>query len=508
MRYDGKLGILVFFVAVVVLLSTSLFITPLSINDTDPSTYVIVPTLMLPLFVLFSLKAGPDPHAGRRDVVIGSVMFAAFILSVMVLRVYFSFLFLSFRIDLLVLPLALASLAVMLFGARNLGKFRGVILYALLASPPVLLLLLNSYNSFTSLNTAIVYGLLRPFVSGIKYLAPITISANGYYIGIGQACVSLGIFVALALFLVPIAYLYDGRDSRKAAWVISGVALLFAFNIVRMLFVSYAWLTQGPSSIIALIHATAGVILFYVAIVAMVLAAGAYGLTLGMKGKAPRRGRRKQEGAGMWPAAVALAFSLIYAYATLGYAGTTIFSPISLSNGVSFNFSNAGIARSVTGILSGKNFTYEEMMGQDGSFVFFNLANGTVNATAPVVLLVARPNAAILSDIESNGTVAGEFRFLNFNGASEDVLDVLSNGAEFFVYRTSLPLVLGNTSSSTAEVYVIMPSGVVHRSACVASYDPLYAVALNALNVESYSQAARDNALKALCISDSIVWSR
>ncbi len=247
MRYDGKLGILVFLIATVVLLSTSLFITPLAVSDADPSTYVIVPMLMLPLFVLFSLKAGADPDVGRRDVAIGSAMFAAFILLTLFLRFYFSFLFLSFRMDLLVLPLALAALAVLLFGTRNLGKFRGVILYALFASPPVLFLLLESYNAFTSINSVIVYGLLRPFVAGVKYVAPITISANGYNIGIGQACVSIGIFIALALFLVPVAYLYDGKDSKKAAWVASGVALLFAFNIFRMLFVSYEWLAYGPS---------------------------------------------------------------------------------------------------------------------------------------------------------------------------------------------------------------------------------------------------------------------
>src|SRR5271157_1589082 len=215
MRYDGKLGIAVFLIAAVVLLSTSLFITPLSVSDTDPSTYVIVPTLMLPLFVLFSAKAGADPCVGRRDILIGSAMFAAFILITSFLRFFLSFFFVSFRVDLLLLPLALASLAVLLFGTENLGKFRGVILYALFASPPVLFFILKSYNAFTSLNTVIVYGLLRPFVSGVRYVAPMTISANGYYIGIGQACVSIGIFIALALFLVPIAYLYDGKDSKK-----------------------------------------------------------------------------------------------------------------------------------------------------------------------------------------------------------------------------------------------------------------------------------------------------
>jgi exosortase/archaeosortase family protein len=509
MRYDGKLGMLVFLIAAVVLLSTSLFITPLAVSDADPSTYVIVPMLMLPLFVLFSLKAGADPDVGMRDVAIGSAMFTAFILLTLFLRFYFSFLFLSFRIDLLVLPLALAALAVLLFGTKNLRKFRGILLYALFASPPVLFLLLESYNAFTSINSVIVYGLLKPFVSGIKYVAPMTISANGYNIGIGQACVSIGVFIALALFLVPVAYLYDGKDSKKVAWVTSGVALLFAFNIVRMLFVSYEWLAYGPSEIIALVHATAGVFLFYAAMIVMVLAAGAYGLSLGAKAE-PRRKRKRKGGADLWPISIALAiaFALAYACTTLSYSGAIVVSPLALVNGVAFNFSNAGIAHSVAGIVSGRGFNYSVVPGQDGTYVFFDLANRTINASEPAVLLAARPGLNITGGIESNSTVKGRFGFLNANGASEEVDDVVSNGTEFFLYHTAMPLALGDMSSSIADVYVILPGSVVRGSTCAASYNPIYAVALNAFNAESYNRPVRDGALKALCISDGIVWSQ
>lgn len=506
MRYDGKIGIAVFFVAAVVLLSTSLFITPLSVSDNDPSTYVIVPTLMIPLFVLFSAKAQADPHVGKRDIAIGTLMFAAFLLITLSLRFFLSFFFVSFRVDLLLLPLALAALAVVLFGTENLGRFKGVLLYALFASPPILFLLIRSYGAFTSLNTVIVYGLLEPFVSGIRYVAPIAISANGYYIGIGQACVSIGIFVALALFLVPIAYLCEGRDLRKVAWVASGAALLFALNILRMLFVSYEWLSHGPSEVIALIHASAGVVLFYAAIIVMVLLAGRYGLTFG-GGKARKRQKRKG-GAGLWPIPIALALSLAYACATLGYSGALNVSPLALSNEIAFNFSNAGIAHSVAGLLDGRNFTYVTMASPDGTYVFFDLSNRTISASEPVVLLVSRPSQDIMGRIENGSTVEGRFGFINANGASEEVDEVVSNGTEFLVYRTDVPLALGGLSSSIAGAYVIIPHGVLQGAACApVSYGP-YDIALNAFNVASYNRTARDDALKALCISDSIVWSQ
>ena len=506
MRYGRNLGILVFFIAALVLLSTSLFITPLAVSDADPSTYVIVPTLMLPLFVLFSLKAAPDPRVGRGDIAIGSAMFAAFLLLSFSLRFSFSFFFVSFRIDLLLLPLALAALAVLLFGAEGLRRFRGLLLYALLASPPVLLFLLESYGTFTSLNTLIVYGLLKPFVSGISYVAPITISANGYYIGIGQACVSIGIFIALALFLVPIAYLYDGKDSSKARWAASGVILLFALNILRMLFVSYAWLSWEPSGVVALIHEFVGVLLFYAVIIVMVLATGKYGLTLLPK-RRTGKARARKGGYGWWAAAMALAlaFSLAYAYSTLYYAGALDVSPIALSNQIPFNFSNPEMARAVGGLLAGKGTAGFAMASENGAYALFSLTNVTTNEPAPIIVSVSREG--IMKNIGDNATVRGPFRFLEDNGASEEVSDVLSNGTEFFLYRTEVPLVLDNMSSSIAEVYLIIPDDALGGAGCVPSYEGSYAAVLNALNAGSYNATEHENVLRALCISERIAWS-
>jgi exosortase/archaeosortase family protein len=507
MRYSRNLGILAFFIATVVLLSTSLFITSLSVSDTDPSTYVIVPTLMLPLFVLFCSKAAPDPQVGRKDIAVGSALFAAFILGLFFLRFFFSFFFVSFRVDLLLMPLAMASLAILLFGTRNLAKFRGVILYALFASPLVLFPLLEAYGAFTSLNTVIIYGLLKPIVASVQYAAPITISANGYNIGIGQACVSIGIFMALALFLVPIAYLYDGKDSGKLKWVVSGIALLFVLNILRMLLVSYAWLSWGPSSVVALIHEFAGVMLFYVVIIVMVIAAGKYGLALGTRARAGKK-RKRRGSSGLWPAAIALAFALIYAYSTLNYASALNASPIPLANQIPFNFSNPEMAQSVAGITGGRNVAGEEMVAQDGTFAFFTLSKGTTNASAPIVMVVSREEKNVLNELEDNASARGVFEFMNGNGVREEVSDVASNGTEFFSYRTDVPIVLNDMSSSIVRVYLIIPIGALGGAGCIPSYESAYAVVLNAFNAESYNATARGNVMKALCISEGIVWSR
>jgi exosortase/archaeosortase family protein len=509
MKYSRNLGIAVFFIATVMLLSTSLFLTSLSISDADPSTYVIVPILMIPLFVLFSAKTHPDPHVEKRDIAIGSLMFAAFIVLVFFSRFYFSFFFASFRIDLLLLPLAIASIAVLLFGTKDIGKFKGVLLYALFASPPVLFFVMNSYGAFTSLNTVIVYGLLKTVMSGAQYVAPITIIANGYYIGIGQECVSIGIFMALALFLVPIAYLYKGRDSSKVAWVASGIALLFVLNVARMLFVSYEWLAYGPSSVVAQIHAYAGGVLFMLSIVAMVLVAGRYGLSLAPNIRVRKiRKHASKESLGRWSLAIALAFSLVYLCATLGYANALNVPPIPLANEAALNVSNPGIAHSLTETLQSSGYYYLAMVGQNGTYAIVDMTNDTISLSSPITVIVADPSEPVIKDVEGNGTIRSAFEFLNRNGIQEEVSDILSNGTESFVYRTEMPFVMANMSSSIAGIYVIIPGNVVRDSGCAASYDGAYAFALNSFDAGRYNQTEWGDSLKALCISDKIVWSQ
>lgn len=133
-KYGRNIAMAVFLAAIVIVLATSFFVTPLTISDSDPSTYVIVPLLMLPLFALFTIKTNPIPKVSRKDIAVGSALFALYIIITLALRFTLSFEFISYRIDLLLLPIAIAALAALTFGLENVPKFKGVLLYALLAS--------------------------------------------------------------------------------------------------------------------------------------------------------------------------------------------------------------------------------------------------------------------------------------------------------------------------------------------------------------------------------------
>ena len=69
---DGmeKIYIAVFVLSILIMLANSFFATPSSILDTDPSTYIIVPIVMLPLFSIFIFKNKINPKAKRLDLLV------------------------------------------------------------------------------------------------------------------------------------------------------------------------------------------------------------------------------------------------------------------------------------------------------------------------------------------------------------------------------------------------------------------------------------------------------
>ncbi|MEM3781747.1 MAG: hypothetical protein QXT43_02175, partial [Candidatus Micrarchaeaceae archaeon] len=61
---DSVKGILLFTIAVLIMTASAYLATPLEILDTNPSTYIVVPLLMLPIFALLMYKEAIIP---KRD---------------------------------------------------------------------------------------------------------------------------------------------------------------------------------------------------------------------------------------------------------------------------------------------------------------------------------------------------------------------------------------------------------------------------------------------------------
>lgn len=395
MRYNVNRAIALLLACTIVLLVTSAFITSASIIDTDPSTYAVVPILMLPLFIFFSLKSRPEPSVDKKDIVIGAAAFLSFLILSVMLRIYFSFLFVGFRLDMLLMPLALFGLVCLTFGRRSIHKFRGAVMYSLLASPAVLYPIITQSSAFTQFNTVFVYDIVKLFISSAQYIAPITIFANGYNIGIGETCVSIGIFVALALFLIPIAYFYNGKTKDKILWTASGVVILLLLNLIRMLGITFAWFAYGPNSTTLLVHSIIGVLLFYIIIVAMILVAGRYGLSIEKPSK--KRTVRRVSKIDAATVVVAILFSFIYLGLTLNYSSALHISPLILGDRMLFNYSNTQTTGTLGGLLHSDNLTYVVLGSQNGTYAIFTITNKTITTNSSLTLFAEVPSSQVLA---------------------------------------------------------------------------------------------------------------
>jgi exosortase/archaeosortase family protein len=288
-KKEGKfLGIFVVFISLLIASIGSLSITNLSVLDTDPSTYIIVVLLMEFLFIIFSLKEDLEFKFSKKSIAIGLSLFAVYFVALSYLRTSLSFAFLSYRIDLLLLPLFLLSVIILVFGIDGIKKLWPVVVYSVFASPLLLLPLLRLNTAFANLNAELVYGFVKLFgVQASKF--GLTIISGGSSIAISSTCVSIGTFIAFVMFLLPLAYLYNGKKSRKLYWIISGIVLILILNIIRMLLITFEWVYYGINGAVNTFHLFAGQIIFYIAIVLMLLIADKYyGLSMPLAKKSSR----------------------------------------------------------------------------------------------------------------------------------------------------------------------------------------------------------------------------
>lgn len=506
MRYGKGVAIVLFMILVLIVIANSFYVTPFTISDTDPSTYVIVPILMLPLFSFFLIKEHLEPDVHKKDIILGLVLFLIFLITTVYLRIQFSYLFISYRIDILILPLVIASFAILLFGTKNIKVFRWLIVYTILASPLLMLPIINLNQSFTALNSIFVYSLVKPFVPGASYFPPTTITANGYPLGIGERCVGIGVLISLVLFLLPVAYLYNGKRAKKTLWIVSGILLLLIFNIIRMTLIAVLWFDYGQSSGLAVFHLFAGILLFYISIIIMVLVTGFYGLNLMIEKKKVRKGSSIAGKNLYFKIGIILAFIIAISYFALSFNYYTAFyaSPVQIGNVQKINFNNT-VIKNFIGIVA--NNTRGALISTitTANVSSIEISNKTFNASNPIVISITYQNQATLNRLLSLNKVIGHITFLSSKGLTENVYDLISNNTEFLAYNTGIPYFYGNGSSTVLGIYGIFPGSQISKVSCRDNYDSFYTYAFNLLNKDIYNASTAQKIETASCIVKRLV---
>jgi exosortase/archaeosortase family protein len=243
--------------------------------ETPLADLVLVPFLAAALFVAASRR---HPYVGILrlgwfDLLAGTTLLAGSLALVAVGPVYWSKYFWAMRLDLLALPLFVASGIMLLFGARAIVPFALPILSLLLAWPlPYLALLERLLGAVTSATSG-----AAAFIAPKLHLAtPVPSSGDGVFLlhhgrqsfslSVGSACSGVNSLVGFFILGVFALYFVEGRRSRRLAWLALGAALVWTANLARILVLLAVASGFGERAAIALLHPVAGIVALNLAV--------------------------------------------------------------------------------------------------------------------------------------------------------------------------------------------------------------------------------------------------
>ncbi len=483
---------ILFALLILAALINAIRITPFVISDADPSTYAIVPMLMLPIFALFMYKEKMVPKVDKRDIAAGSLFFSAFILLSIYLNVKLSVLFLSYGIEMLLLPLFIASIATLLFGIKNIKKFYPIMFYALVSSSIIISPIFSLNSQFAESNSRLVFAITRIFVPSAAFYPPFTINANGGSIGIGESCAGISFLISILFFVSPVAYLYNGKWQKKFIWILLSLAILLLLNFARMVSIASVWLSLGPSAAVSFVHSFAGILLFYASIIIVMLLAPRMGLRIqSVKSRKTNAYRKTTTCKALYASgAIAILFTIISLSLSLGYLGAYLISPYYLKSPSSLQ----SLHILQTGqLLKAANFSAAEVSynNTSASLLLYH-ANATIG-------LYLSSSKNISTNIQRLNNLNHEITFLGSDGMSAELYAVPSNGSIMVLYHTFLPFIYRqNSTVYLVNAYALLPANEVEPSAC--RYNGLYTYAYNLFNPSFYNSSSRALLSSGYCI--------
>ncbi len=492
-----------FLLCLVALLASSLLITNPSIDNIDASTYVIAPIIMLPLFFAFILfKENPIPSTSIKSIMLGFALLIA--LAVLMSYLYYSsqYLFISYRIDMLLFPIAAIALISIIYGFSNIRKFRYALIYSVLASPLIFYPVISANSAFASVNSQIIFSVLHTFINGVSFTAPFSISYNTISIGIGTACAGVAVFIALLLFMLPVAYLFDGKLSAKAYWLASGIFLLFILNLSRMAGIAAVWLVKGPSAVVSTIHLFIGVLIFYAAILIMLPAAGIFGLKIKSM-KIELSEKVTGEPSHVFAYVFAVIGVLAYLFASQIFVNTTRVPVLAAMNTTQFVANSITSLQYLHKIVNATGWNASAIYYSDGRSIAILFSNEIFNQSNPIVGVFSATNSSSISDILHNSSISGSRVFIN-NGTIVNGYDIVSNSTEFFVFSSVLPYFTANTFSPV-DTYFIMPLSTGYYSKGCAYDSDIYSNLLSFITQGTMNTSKMYEMDNAYCIFKHIV---
>ncbi|MCL4373290.1 MAG: exosortase/archaeosortase family protein [Candidatus Marsarchaeota archaeon] len=481
MANNGKLiGIIVLLAAFLLGAFSSILITSPSILDTDSSTYIIVVMLMLPVMIIFSAKEDLKLSNRLSSTIFGLALFAVFVLVTAFARIAFSFAFMSYRIDAFIWPVFIMALVAIIFGFDGIRKMKVLVVYSIFASPLLLLPLFALNGAWALANSNFVYALLKVLGVPLSKIGSTFSGLSGPTITISTTCVSLGTFVALAMFMIPVAYLYKGSIRRKALWLLGGIVLMVALNLARMIAVILAGAYYGLGNSVLIFHAFAGQILFYIAVIVMILLGGRFGLHIQKLSRQTMAKHRPARGATA-TLSIALVLGLVALVLASQY-GSALMAPALLFSGNSSVTQSALIGKVIISLENANSNILQ--LYTSNTLLLYGLQNTTSNSTIyAMIKLNARPDGGYI--ITNNySSIKGKRTALLPNGITLHEAIITSKNTTFEIDYFSMPYVLGGKYvtenyelfapiNESYRIRTCIPSSGVANGAEAAMYNAL-----------------------------------
>jgi exosortase/archaeosortase family protein len=255
-----------------------------------PLAYLgLVPIMALGLALLRARPPADEPtiHDRQVDVIVAIPLLAAAVLIVTALPARLSSLFWVWRVDLLSLPFFVAAVVTLVFGVRALWRLRVAIAFLLLAWPlPYTAFLSRWLDGFTGVTISALTTSLKHWHVGTPAsgsdgsLFSITHAGKPFVLSVASSCSGVNGVVGFLLVGVAFTSLVRGRRLLKLLWLASGIGLIWALNVVRLLIIFWAGTTWGERVAIDGLHPVIGLVLFCAGIVVMALTMPLFRLTV------------------------------------------------------------------------------------------------------------------------------------------------------------------------------------------------------------------------------------
>jgi exosortase/archaeosortase family protein len=261
-----------------------------SVGLETPLAYVgLAPLIALVLAGLRARVSKPElPIYDRQvDYIIGVPLLAVAVIVNTVFRTRMSTMFWVWRIDMFSLPFFVAGAVCVVFGVRTAWRQKAAIAFLFLAWPYVYqVLLLRFLNQLTDSTLAGVKA-----ATGLTHVASSLPGSDGslfqvvhagrpFQISVASACAGVNGMVGFLLVGAAFAVIVRGPLLRKALWLVGGVALLWAINVGRILFIFWTGRMWGEKVAIDVFHPFVGLVTFSGGVVLMVLTLRFFGLRI------------------------------------------------------------------------------------------------------------------------------------------------------------------------------------------------------------------------------------